>query len=404
MPPETAEQARLRPVRLALAGGFVIVAVGVLVDLARDPADLLAMVQVIALVVILAGLSVELAVGRRIAENRQARDAGLTRILQRLSRSVSSDAIVEAIVEDLRRTADVDHVVVSRLRTSDSMLETTLVSGSPEGRQSRTVLSSDVLDPANAADGRGRASLLRPRRPEQVVADEICRRVRAAYGLSATLAAPLVVDDRVVGAIILSRRAGAEWSSADRRLLNWAAEELSVALARAYRFEAAQTLANIDALTRLPNRRYLEEMVAVVGPRRRSGDSIGVLMIDIDHFKRLNDRYGHATGDLVLRTVGDRISAAIRASDTPARYGGEEFAVVLRRANAEQALEVAERIRQTIRAVDPARLGLREPISVSVGVAVAESPDVALPDLLGAADRALYQAKREGRNRVVLAG
>jgi diguanylate cyclase (GGDEF)-like protein len=172
---------------------------------------------------------------------------------------------------------------------------------------------------------------------------------------------------------------------------------------RAYRFEAAETRANIDALTGLPNRRYLEEFVAIAGPRRRSGDSYGVLMIDIDHFKRLNDRYGHTAGDTVLRAVGERISAAIRATDTPARYGGEEFAVVLRRANQAQAMEVAERIRQAIRSIPPGDLKLREPVTVSVGVAISESTEIALANLLEAADQALYRAKREGRNRTVLA-
>jgi diguanylate cyclase (GGDEF)-like protein len=206
-----------------------------------------------------------------------------------------------------------------------------------------------------------------------------------------------------VGAIVLSRRAGAEWTVGASRLLSFAAEELSAALSRAYRFEAAETKANIDALTGLPNRRYLEEYVAIAGPRRRAGDSFGVLMIDIDHFKRLNDRYGHASGDSVLRAVGERISAAIRATDTPARYGGEEFAVVLRRANQAQAMEVAERIRQAIRAIPPAELKLREPVTVSIGIAVSESAEVGLPNLLEAADQALYRAKREGRNRTVLA-
>jgi diguanylate cyclase (GGDEF)-like protein len=405
-PPETAEQARLRPVRAALGIGFTLLTVSVLLTLARNPTDALLTIQAVALAVVAGALLIEFAIGRRVAEERRARDAGLTRMLQRLSRSANSETIVAAIVEDLRRAAAVDHVVISRLRPSDGMVDTTLVSGSPERRQSNTTFSPDVLDPQNAKPepGRSRGSLLRGRRPEQVVAEEISRRVRAVYGLSATLAAPLMADDRVVGAIVLSRRAGAEWTSADRRLLHWAAEELSVALARAYRMEAAETLANIDPLTGLPNRRYLEEMVAVVGPRRRAGDSIGVLMVDIDHFKRLNDRYGHTTGDRVLRAVGERISAAVRTSDTPARYGGEEFAVVLRRANREQALEVAERIRHMIGAVDPAGLGIADPISVSVGVAVSDTTEVDVQHLLQAADKALYRAKREGRNRVVLAG
>jgi len=237
----------------------------------------------------------------------------------------------------------------------------------------------------------------------QLVADEIARRLAESYALSNTLAMPLVADDQILGALVLSRRQPREWTAPDRQLLSWASAELSAALARAFAFEQAENQANIDALTGLPNRRYLEELLANGGPRRRALDQLGALMIDLDHFKRLNDRYGHATGDRVLRAVGERISAAVRAEDTPARYGGEEFAVVLRRATAEQAVEIAERIRTQIADIPPSEMGTAERITVSVGAAVAEVRAGEVPILLAAADEALYQAKRQGRNRVVLA-
>jgi diguanylate cyclase (GGDEF)-like protein len=126
-------------------------------------------------------------------------------------------------------------------------------------------------------------------------------------------------------------------------------------------------------------------------------------MIDLDHFKSLNDRFGHATGDRVLRAVAERISNAVRADDTPTRYGGEEFAVLLRRAEPQQALEVAERVRQEIETITPAELGITERVTVSVGVAVADARVSDPTSILAAADAALYRAKREGRNRVVLA-
>jgi diguanylate cyclase (GGDEF)-like protein len=397
---------QLPPVRAILALSLIVLGAAVVVTFVRQPTEPLHLIAVVALAGVAMALGLEQILERRKDAAQAARDAGMTRMLRALSRSVSFDGIVASISEDLRQAAEVDHVAVARMRTGDGALELTLVSANGNGKNavSTTVLSADALDPALATPtGRPLAELLGMQRQDQLIADEIGRRVRGAYGLSQTLAAPLVVDERVVGAIVLSRRAGAEWTIGATRLLSFAAEELSAALARAYRFEAAETRANIDALTGLPNRRYLEEFVAIAGPRRRSGDSYGVLMIDIDHFKRLNDRYGHSAGDSVLRAVGERISAAIRATDTPARYGGEEFAVVLRRANQAQAMEVAERIRQTIRAIPPGDLKLREPVTVSVGVAVSESTDVALTNLLEAADQALYRAKREGRNRTVLA-
>ena len=105
----------------------------------------------------------------------------------------------------------------------------------------------------------------------------------------------------------------------------------------------------------------------------------------------------------MLRAVAQSIFDAVRADDTPARYGGEEFAVVLRRASPDQAVEVAERVRTHIARLDPVQMGIGERVTVSVGVAVADDHDSDVKRLLADADDALYRAKREGRNRVVLA-
>jgi len=401
--PEQIEQSRLARARLIASIALFVLGGGIVAALLRAPTDALVGLQAVALAVLVAALGAQALIARRLAARRVKQEAGYTRMLQELSRSISPEATVQAIVDELRSTADADHVIVARLRPIDRVVETTLVSASAHVPPSRTLLPPSVLDPASlprSARGRGTT---RTRTPEQLVADELARRLRRAYGLPRTLAAPLMANGRVVGGLMLSRRRERPWTTADRRLLAWSAQELSVALARAYAYEEAQNQANIDALTGLPNRRYLEELIAVAGPRRRAGDSVGALMVDIDHFKQLNDRYGHATGDRVLRAVGEQIQHAVRTDDTPARYGGEEFAVVLQQANAEQALEVAERIRQMIRGVPPRELGVREPISVSVGVAVSGQHDGDLNVLLQSADKALYRAKREGRDRVVLA-
>jgi diguanylate cyclase (GGDEF)-like protein len=156
-------------------------------------------------------------------------------------------------------------------------------------------------------------------------------------------------------------------------------------------------------LTGLPNRRYFDEVLSIERPRRRANDTLGIVMIDIDHFKRLNDRYGHAVGDSVLRAVAAAIASAVRAEDTPARYGGEEFAVLIRRTSAEQAIEVGERIRLAVVRLHPASLGIDQPVTISLGVAVAGTEAVTITDLVERADQALYRAKRLGRDRVVAA-
>jgi diguanylate cyclase (GGDEF)-like protein len=234
------------------------------------------------------------------------------------------------------------------------------------------------------------------------VAARIAERVRTIYGLSHTLAAPLLTDGEVIGAIVLARRDREPWPEPARRLLKAAADEAAAALARALTFREAEANAATDPLTGLPNRRYFDEFCGLLARRRRTGDAVAVLMVDIDHFKTLNDTYGHPVGDEVLREVAAAIVSAVREEDVPARVGGEEFAVLLRNPGPEVAFEVGERVRASVRALDLSSLGVPG-VSVSVGVANALGADEPIPAIVDRADRALYQAKRGGRDRVIAA-
>lgn len=400
---ESRDRLLLRRALQALGAALLVLATTVFVVAWQDPRGLLTAVQVVAVLALSGALFVIYRVNRRLDRARSARESGMTRMLQGMSRSGSPEAIVEAIVDELRRSADADHIVVARLRPVHRVVETTLVSARSVVPPSRSILPAGVLDPQRSPGDRPRRRLGRERRSPQTVADDLAAQLASTYALSNTLAAPLVTGGDIVGALVVSRRGDRAWSPADRRLLDFSAQELSAALARAFAFEEAEIRANIDALTGLPNRGYLEELLATIGPRRRAGDRLGALMIDLDQFKRLNDRYGHFTGDRVLRAVAQRIFDAVRADDTPARYGGEEFAVVLRRADPKQAVDVAERIRARIAAIDPRELGVGEPVTVSIGVAVADGDGQDAGGVLADADAALYLAKRQGRNRVVLA-
>jgi diguanylate cyclase len=236
----------------------------------------------------------------------------------------------------------------------------------------------------------------------QAVAERIAVRARRVYGLKHTLAAPLTVDAGVIGAIVVSRRTAEAWPASAVRILAGAAAEASAALSRAYSHRQAEARAATDALTGLPNRRYFDEYLSLLARRRRAEDAIGILMVDIDRFKKLNDTYGHAVGDEVLRSVAGAIAGAVREDDVPARYGGEEFAVVLRNPSRNEAVEVGERIREAVAALDLRRFGIAA-TSVSVGVAVADEPGRSIPHVIDRADGALYQAKRQGRDRVIAA-
>ena len=160
-------------------------------------------------------------------------------------------------------------------------------------------------------------------------------------------------------------------------------------------------LATHDELTGLLNRRELDRVLNQEAERAtRFGQPLGLLMADIDHFKSVNDRYGHPAGDAVLREVGRRLRADLRSVDFPGRFGGEEFAVVVVQADGESSAALAERIRVAVMAT-PVPIGDRElSLTISIGVAALPPNGGTGPELLAAADQALYAAKRGGRNRV----
>jgi diguanylate cyclase (GGDEF)-like protein len=237
---------------------------------------------------------------------------------------------------------------------------------------------------------------------DAAVTDRIGARVRASFGLSQTLAAPIRTEQGLIGAIVLSRRDRAPWPDAARRLLFSASRETATALERATTLREATAQASTDPLTGLPNRRYFDEFCGLLARRRRSGDAVAALMIDIDHFKRLNETYGHPVGDAVLKRVATAIATTVRDEDVPARVGGEEFAVLLRNPGPDVAVDVGERVRRAVRSIDLHDVGV-DAVSVSVGVANALGPDEPIPDLIDRADQALRKAKRSGRDRVIAA-
>jgi two-component system cell cycle response regulator len=168
-------------------------------------------------------------------------------------------------------------------------------------------------------------------------------------------------------------------------------------------YERSMSLALTDTLTGLYNRRYASRHLATeVEQSKRTGKPLGLLLIDIDHFKTINDTHGHAAGDEVLRAVANRLSRHLRGFDTVARWGGEEFVVVMPEATLEVARSVAERLRRKV-ASGPVTIsggGGDVIVTVSIGVAVTGDDVSTMDDLLRAADAAMYFAKRNGRNRV----
>jgi diguanylate cyclase (GGDEF)-like protein len=259
-----------------------------------------------------------------------------------------------------------------------------------------------VVDEA-ATDARGGRASLRgqpdPAGAAAAVAARVDARVRQAFGISHTLAVPLVAREEILGVIVISRRRPGAWPDGARRILEAAAGEAATALSRVHSLRDAQAQASTDPLTGLPNRRYFDEYVELLGRGRRAEDALGILMVDVDQFKALNDRHGHAIGDVVLRAIGRTIATTVRDLDVPARFGGEEFVVLLRNPSTEVALEVGERIRDAVERIDLNDIGVGS-VTVSVGASVSRIEGEAVATLVERADHAMYRAKRYGRNRV----
>jgi diguanylate cyclase (GGDEF)-like protein len=168
-------------------------------------------------------------------------------------------------------------------------------------------------------------------------------------------------------------------------------------------------LATSDGLTGIANRRHFDERLAEEWARaKRDGTPLSLLLIDVDHFKRFNDQYGHQAGDACLRSLARILAAQVRRpADLAARYGGEEFALLLPNTGADGCVEVSERVREALRELGmlhalnpPSKL-----VTVSLGGAT-NIPALAVADdsLVAAADRALYAAKESGRDRLVMSG
>jgi diguanylate cyclase (GGDEF)-like protein len=219
------------------------------------------------------------------------------------------------------------------------------------------------------------------------------------------LVIPLLVSNRVMGTMQLFSRSENGFSKEDAQLLWMMALVSENLLTREYAHEGLIRFAFTDYLTGLKTRGYFEQQLELEIKRsERRKQHFALLMIDIDHFKQLNDRYGHHVGDQVLRDVAALLMRDMREVDTVARYGGEEFVIVLPETAGPGAMQVANRLR---RSVEQSRFFAGSPriveyLTISIGIGVFDTDAQFKRDLIQAADAALYQAKSRGRNQVVL--
>jgi diguanylate cyclase (GGDEF)-like protein len=230
--------------------------------------------------------------------------------------------------------------------------------------------------------------------------------------LNGLLCEPLVAQTETLGLLHVQVRRRATGKAraaqlADReRLVQTLGKQVALALANIRLRATLREQSSRDSLTGLFNRRYMEESLdREIRRAAREGYGLGLLMADLDNFKQLNDAYGHAAGDEVLRRVGRFLGAAVRGEDVACRFGGEEFVVILPKASLDDTHRRAEVLREGIKAPhldDPT--GLYPGATMSVGVAGYPEHGTSSAELILAADSAMYLAKARGRDRVVVAG
>jgi len=330
---------------------------------------------------------------------RQEREelAALNKFSEAVTQCTSEEEIYDHVLHSLKERFRPTQVMIFKLNPGENVLEAaaTLVPLPEEVRDWPV-----IPEPHNCKAVR----MGRRFRVNDVKAEPLCPAKFVPPSEGSYYCGPLIAGGVIIGSV---RVEGIKnfWTPERESLLESYLSGAATALSNLRLLESTQQQANVDELTGLYNRRFVEEYVRkLIAMARRQGQPLGIIMMDLDHFKEINDIYGHEVGDRVLRQFAKTITHAQREANVAARYGGEEFLIVLPETFPQGCMLVAERIRKAVeRMVVPS--GTEKPLpqlTVSLGIAVYPEHGQGLEELLQASDKALYESKRAGRNRSTL--
>jgi diguanylate cyclase (GGDEF)-like protein len=327
-------------------------------------------------------------------EQRRARQLeAINAIARQTTAVVDLDELLEKVCRLILERFAVDHVAV--LLVQEGQLQVR----AHQGKLTASVEKGAVLAPGLGIAARAIEL------GKTVLENDVTKDTGYLPGFEETLSemcVPLIFYGEKLGCVALESAKRHAFDASDIQPLEAVADICAAAIQNARHFQKTQQLAYLDGLTGIFNRRFFELRIAEELERaNRYGSSMSVIMMDIDHFKKLNDEFGHLLGDEVLRQASQVFTQHLRKGDVVCRYGGEEFALLLPQTNGENALEVAEKLRRAVEAWHFP--GVPRKVTISAGVADSPTFGKVRDEIVAAADSALYQAKQAGRNRVVTA-
>jgi len=328
-----------------------------------------------------------------LEQKRRSQLEAINAIARQTTAVLERDELLRKVCTLILQSFPVDHVVLT-LREGDA-----LVVYAHQGKLTPNVEMGGALSASQGICGRalstGRAVVL-----NDVAADPDY--VAGFVETKSEMCLPLISFGKQLGVVCLESATAGAFEQTDVQPLESVADIIATAIQNANYFDQAKALANVDGLTGSYNRRFFEARITEELERAgRYGKQLAVVMLDIDHFKRLNDEFGHLLGDEVLRQVSALFRSQLRKVDFVCRYGGEEFVLLLPETSGEDALAVAEKVRRVIEA--HSFPGVPRPVTISMGVAESPTHGLTRDEVVKAADLALYASKQGGRNRVTAA-
>ena len=334
-------------------------------------------------------------------ERAKVEQGKLYRAAEALGAATTEADVIAAGLKSAREITSVDYAAVTLYDEKTKSHEIRAVSGDDEGAlvgqtfRHNAGLVSMVVQNKHPLPYRGEYDERR-----QIV---FTKRL-APPSMPSIVVLPLCVHDRALGAIVLGSKRAKAFGDGVRGTLEVLASHMAVSLANARMVKRLEELATLDGLTGLYNKRAMLEMAdQKILAAKRFNRKLSVLVADIDHFKKVNDTYGHDVGDVVIKGLGDILRRAKRNTDAVARFGGEEFVIICEETDARGALLLAERVREELKKTvfhAPGK-GATQTLSVTCSIGIATFPDAGATweEMFKAADDALYVSKRSGRDR-----